>query len=196
MSGGTWLVVGQSAIAAVFGLLGVFVGAWRTGVNQKRERQDVLVKEKLNELYGPLVAMREEIRVKSEVRTKVSSATNEYLQEQYVGIDDADAKRRIAHAGTMKLESILDYNNKQMEETILPLYRKMLERLSTHLWLAEASTIAHYYASFVEFIELWNRATTHPGEIFTKLNSRESLLKPFYDDIFLQFTRLKDSLKK
>jgi hypothetical protein len=58
--------------------------------------------------------------------------------------------------------------------------------IHSHMWLAEASTLAHY-PTLVEFVEIWNRAGTLPGTVATKFEHSEKKLYPLYDDLKSSF---------
>ena len=59
-------------IAAASGLIGVVVGGCVTAHNQKRERQQRRIGEQLGEFYGPMLALREQVLAKSELRLKIA----------------------------------------------------------------------------------------------------------------------------
>jgi hypothetical protein len=88
----------------------------------------------------------------------------------------------------------LDYNNRQLTEEIIPLYR--LDIFTDRMWLAEASTMRHYPA-LVEFVEVWNRFLDKslPREVIDQIEHKEENLKPFYDDLQTHFTKLSQRLR-
>jgi hypothetical protein len=186
----------KSGISAVWGLLGVFVGSWLTGRNQKREREDARKKDQLSGFYAPMRAMRAEIKAKSELRVRVHAIAEELWAKKFEGIDDPEEKKRIDEGDWEKYERTLDYSNKQLDTVIIPLYRKMLEHFAANMALSEESTLEHYPA-FVEFVEIWNRwmDKSLPGEVAAKLGQSEKKLYPLYDDIEANFKRLRDELK-
>jgi hypothetical protein len=193
-SGGACLIM-QTLLPAVAGLLGVAVGGWMTGHHQKKDRETAFIKERLRDFYAPLLGMRSEIRAKSDLRLKITAVTHADWQQKFEGITDPEAKKAIDIEESPKFEKVFDYNNKQLLEEIVPLYRNMLEWFSSHMWLAEPSTLTHYPA-LVEFVELWNRADTLPGSVVTKLEHSEQKLYPFYDDLKTNFDVLSKKLRK
>jgi hypothetical protein len=50
--------LGPAVIGFIGGIVGVAVGGWITSFNNKRERQQRLLQQKLAEFYGPLLAIR------------------------------------------------------------------------------------------------------------------------------------------
>jgi len=73
----------------------------------------------------------------------------------------------------------------------------MLSHFTEHMWLAETSTQAHY-DKLAEYVEIWNRhlKDTLEPELVMNLNHTEEALKPFYEDLLLQFERLKRDLNE
>ncbi len=193
--GGAVCLTIQTLIPAFAGLLGVTVGGWMTGLHQKKERKNAFIKERLRDFYAPLLGMRSEIRAKSELRLKITSVTHADWQGRFEGITDPEAKKAIDIQESPKFEKVFDYNDKQLREVIVPLYRNMLEWFSSHMWLAEPSTLGHYPA-LVEFVELWNRADTLPGSVVTKLEHSEKKLYQFYDDLKINFESLSKELRR
>jgi|SRR5208337_2026479 len=189
-----WLIA-QILIPALAGLVGVAVGGWMTGHHQKKERESAFIKERLRDFYAPLLRMRSEIRAKSELRVKITSVTHADWQGKFEGITDPEAKKAIDLQESPRVEKVFDYNDKQLREEIVPLYRKMLEWFSSRMWLAEPSTLTHYSA-LVEFVELWNRVDTLPGSAVMKLEHSEKKLYPLYDDLKTNFERLSKELRK
>lgn len=187
----------KGGVPAVWGLLGLGVGSWLTSRHQRIERRNARMKEQLMEFYAPLRGMRAQIKAKSELRTKVHVAGEDLWAKQFEGIDDPEMKKEIDSANWEKYEKTLDYSNKQMEAEIIPLYRKMLEHFSTHMGLAEESTLEHY-GTFVEFVEIWNRwmEKSLPPEVANRLNHSEKKVYPLYDDIEMNFRILSMALRK
>jgi hypothetical protein len=184
----------QTLMPAVAGLLGVAVGGWMQGHNQKRERENAFIKERLKDFYAPLLGMRSEIRAKSELRLKISSIAHAAWQAKLEGITHPEVKKAITQESP-EYEKVFDYNDKQLREEIVPLYKKMLEWFSSHMWLAESSTLTHY-PTLVEFVEIWNRADTLPGAVAAKLGHSEKKLYPLYDDLKANFDSLSKKLRK
>jgi hypothetical protein len=187
----------QNSITAAAGLLGVFVGGWFTGRQQKKERQNARCREQLMGFYAPLRGMRAEIRAKSELRLKLHGMAGASWAAQFLGADDADRKAEIDKTCSPEYRKFFDYGNEQLTEDLVPLYRRMLAEFSKNMGLAEVSTLA-YYRELVEFVEVWNRwlKSSLPGDVVTKIDHSEKKLYPLYDDIEKHFKELSASLKK
>jgi hypothetical protein len=93
-----WLqIIGALGVG---GLLGTFGQQWMTGRREKAARTNAFKKQQLEEFYGPLLAMRKEIRARSELRVKLQEAVGEYVQDMrdasvlghVVGVMDANVQ--------------------------------------------------------------------------------------------------------
>ena len=58
-------------IPAASGLGGVMLGAWLSGKRETRQRQLEFIKKQLRDFYSPLLGIRSEIRMRSELRVKI-----------------------------------------------------------------------------------------------------------------------------
>jgi hypothetical protein len=189
--------IAQSAITAVAGLGGVGVGAFMTGHNQKKERKNARIKEQLQDFYSPLLALRAEIKAKSEFRLKVRNAAGSAWTEKFGGERTPERSQSISERDGPVYDKIIDYDNKQLEDELIPQYQKMIDCFSTHLWLANASTLKHY-STLVEYVEVWNRylAKAIPGEVVRAVSVEEKMLYPLYEDLQRNFDALNDELCK
>jgi hypothetical protein len=161
-------------------------GGFITARSQKAERRNARIREQLQDFYSPLLGIREEIRAKSELRTKIHSAANAAWQKQ-VQLHN----RLVPDEIKAKFDRVFDYSNEQLEEDLVPLYRKMLDLYLQNKWLAEASTLGFSY-ELIEFVEIWNRyyAESLPIEILREVAHTEGKLQPFYKDLQYNFDRL------
>jgi hypothetical protein len=190
-----WQQLIQSGITAGAGLLGVLVGGWLTGKHQRQDRRNARRSQQCMEFYAPLRAMWAEIRAKTQVRLKVHEAAHTLWPEKFQGVVDPVLKMEIDNQEGPKYEKIFDYSDEQLKKEIVPLYRKMLEHFSSHMGLAEPSTLEHYPA-FVEYVEIWNRflRDSLPSGVANKLDHKETTLYPLYEDIQNNFNKLRAEL--
>lgn len=81
-------------------------------------------------------------------------------------------------------KKITEYDNKQLREELMPLYRKMLDLFTEKYWLADEGTRA-YYQEFLEFVEIWERylAETLPTDVLLKIEHSEEKVFPFYERV-------------
>jgi hypothetical protein len=192
----TVLSIAAIVTAPVAGLAGVLVGAWTTSGSQRRERKQAFLSRQLDEFYSPMLGMRELILAKSASRERVSQAAGVAWRRLIEGYDRQQLIQ-IEKDHAPGLQQIIDDNNRQLFEELLPLYRKMVEHFSSHLGLAEASTNS-YFGAFVHYVETWNRAErkTLPAEVLAEIGHNEDDLWPFYKDLADNLARLQLELKK
>lgn len=90
---------------------------------------------------------------------------------------------------------IIEYDNNQLREELIPLYRKMLDLFTEKYWLADEDTRA-YYQEFLEFVEIWERylAEALPGDVIRKLGHTEENVLPFYEHIERKLSVLQDEI--
>jgi hypothetical protein len=192
--------IANPIITATAGLLGVCAGGLITWFIQKRERQRRFISEQLNEFYAPMVAMRDVARAKAEIRIKIDAAADKAWQQN---VEDAkkygrpDELVRMSQDRVPLFGKILEYNNHQAAEEIIPIYRRMCDLFLSKMHLAEHSTREHLPA-LTEFVDIWNRwlAKSIPGEVVGQLGHSEEKLYPLYEDLTVNFERLQQVRRK
>jgi len=95
-----------------------------------------------------------------------------------------------------QFEKIIEDDNRQWKEELLPLYRQMTDLFTAKMQFAESSTRQHF-GELIEFTELWNRwlRGTLPGELLDKVGPNEEKLAALYTDLEITFERLQAALK-
>lgn len=191
-----WGLLG-SGISAASGLLGVAVGGWITARHQRIERRKKHLSDQLQLFYAPLIGILLEIRAKSEVRVKLSTTARDSWSSLFENVQSPHIKERIQKDKEPEFTKLFDYNNRQLTEDIVPLYRKMLAIFNDQIGFAEESTLNHFRA-LVEFVEIWNRFLkgTLPMEVLDKIEHKEETLSDLYTDLKTQFDRLHKELKE
>jgi hypothetical protein len=111
----------QSLIAAGSGLIGVAIGGLITAYNQSATRKKDAIREQLRDFYSPLLGMRAEIKAKSELRLKITTAAHETWAKKFEGITDPAIKKQIDDNDSPVYERLFDYNNKQLMGDIVPM---------------------------------------------------------------------------
>ena len=188
----------QLIVPAAAGIGGVLVGGLITARGQRKERQHNHIKHQLECFYGPLVAMRAQIRAKSELRVKLHGIADAAWRKRLESVrDDPQALQATEKARGPQFDKVFEYSDEQLRNELIPLYRKMLEHVTGHMWLGEPSTLEHL-GTLVEFVEIWNRflAKTLPHEVLESIDHSEKELYPFYEDLKTQTKRLRQELKK
>jgi hypothetical protein len=183
-------------IAALAGIGGVLLGGWITNRSQAEERRQARVRDKLDKFYAPLLATRQQILAKSEVREKVHSIARSEYAGLFHGNLGPEEKARITAEREPQFAAILQYSAEQLSTELVPLYRHMVDLFKSNMQFAEDSTRAHF-GPLVEFVEIWNRQLQQemPPEVVIALNQAENKLYPFYNELEAQFRRLRAQLE-
>ena len=124
-------------LAPICTLLAGYIGV-RYGLKQIRIQKRIdFIERQLRELYSPLLAYQKEIRAKSELRLRISKAAEEAWKE----VCKRNPKPFVNHEKKFEpYNKIIEYDNKQLKNELLPLYRKMLSTFRDNYWLAESET--------------------------------------------------------
>ena len=120
------------------------------------ELRNAFILKQMSEFYSPIAGYRKRIRAKSEVRGKVSTAANEAWKETCAPYSEAKQPMHNHEELFAPYKNIIEYDNKQLREELMPLYRKILDLFTEKYWLADEDTRAHYQ-NFLEFVEIWER---------------------------------------
>ena len=174
------------SVPALAGLAGVIVGAWLTGRRERSQRRLAFVEKQLEDFYSPMLGLRNEIRMRSELRVRIHDVADVVWRElcaraRQVG---EDALANLSQTRGPEFRKQIDYDNKQLQEELLPAYQQMAKLFRENLWLADPDTREHYQ-HLLEFVELWDRwlAKSIPAEVIERLEHSEENLKPFYEHL-------------
>ena len=171
----------------ISGLAGIFIGSWLSGKHAKQQRKHSYIEKQLSQFYSPLVGLRNEIEMLSELRVKIQEAANSSWQDlcaEARGRGGPEALRQLSDERYGGFKNIIEYDNRALEKQLLPAYKQMAAIFRENMWLAESETV-EYFQKLLEFIDIWDRWLDNPmpGEVWEKLNHSEENLKPFYEHI-------------
>jgi hypothetical protein len=175
-------------ITLVAGYLGMIYGLKQLRTQKKLE----FIVRQLNEFYSPLLGYRKAIQAKIELISKVTDAASEAWKEK----SEREPTPFLDHEKEYQpFKKIIEYNNEQLKDELLPLYRKILEIFRENYWLAEDET-RRWYSEVSDFVELWDRWITDniPAPVIAKLNHSEERLAPFYTELEERFNILRSKL--
>lgn len=167
------------AIKFIVATTAPFLSGWfglRYGLKQiKEERRLTFIEKQLKEFYSPLLGIHKEISAKSEYRLKVGTISGRLWKE--------NVQNKIEQS-IDSVHSEIEYNNRQLKEEFLPLYREMLLIFRSGYWLAEQET-KHFYSELVEYVEGWNRWENKGinTQTIQEIGHTEGKLKPFYKEL-------------
>src|SRR5947209_6500028 len=127
--------IAGSIIAAASGLLGVAVGGYFTVLNQKRERRQQRISVQLAEFYSPMLGLRFDVLARSELRLKLNGTADATWRKmmheaQEIGVEHLT---RVNKERFPVFEKIIEDDNRQFAEVIMPAYRKMLELFTSKM---------------------------------------------------------------
>lgn len=178
--------------APLITLLAGYLGM-QYGLKQlKAEKKLEFIARQLKEFYSPLLGYHKAILAKSELRVRVSHAADEAWRE----ICQGAPKPFLEHEEAFKpFKRVINYDNEQLKQELLPLYRKMLEVFRENYWLAEPET-RKYFSELSDFVELWDRwiSDNIPASVMEKLGHDEDRLKPFYVELEERLNTLRVKL--
>ena len=191
--------VWQALISAASGLLGVFLGGWLTHRNQSVERQQGFRREQLSEFYSPMLGYREQLKARRARKLEIHNAAGSEwarLAESAAEMG-TEATHELLENRWPEYQQVIDYDNRQLEDLEIPMFRQMLELFTSKMHLAEPSTRAHLSA-LVQFVVTWERVLTRslPREVLSRIRADEEKLEPFYADLTRTFEDLQGRLKK
>lgn len=173
-------------VPAISGLVGVVIGAWLTGLRERSQRRLAFVEKQIKDFYSPMLGFRNEIRMRSELRVRIHDTANVVWKElcaekRQISID---AVQDLTRTHGPQFTKLIEYDNKQLQEELLPAYNQMAKLFRENLWLADPDTRSHYQ-HLIEFVGLWERwlANSMPGEVIQRLGHSEENLKPFYEHL-------------
>ena len=159
------------------------------------EVRNNFIQRQMSELYSPIAGYSKRIGAKCEVRGKVSNAANEAWKELCAPYSDAKQPMLNHEERYAPFGKIIDYDNKQLRDELMPLYRKILDLFTEKYWLADEETRA-YYQDFLEFVEIWERylAEAMPIEVLRKLEHSEEKVLLFYEHVEQKLSALQNDI--
>jgi hypothetical protein len=159
------------------------------------ELRSTFIQKQMSEFYSPIAGYRKRIRAMSEVRGKVSTAANEAWKELCAPYSEAKQPMLNHEELYAPFGKIIEYDNNQLREELMPLYRKILDLFTDKYWLADEDTRA-YYQDFLEFVEIWERylAEALPGDVIQKLGHSEDNVLPLYDHVEKKLSALQEEI--
>lgn len=186
----------SQVIPAAAGLAGVGLGGFWMAWSQRKERRDRFVLDQLREFYAPMLGIRERLRVKNEIRLKVSAAANVEWQRLIKEARESGTLRETREQSSPEFNRIIEDENQQLKEVEIPLYRQMVDLFTAKMHLAEPSTQTHFPA-LIDFVEMWDRSLRGalPREVLQRVGANEETLVSFYTDLKTNFERLQAALK-
>ncbi len=181
-------------VPAVSVLSGIVIGAWLTTRRERKQRRLNFVEKQLQDFYSPMLGIRNEIRMRSELRVRIQDASNVEWAKLCARADKSVAGLRdLEGARSAEFAKLIEYDNDQLERELVPAYRQMAKLFRDKYFLAGYDTRSHY-GQLIEYVELWDRwaAKSIPPEVTMNLGHTEAKLSGFYEHL----QEKHDSLRK
>ena len=186
------------AVPAIAGLLGVGVGAWLMGRREKHQRRLAFVEKQLKDFYSPMLGLRNEISMRSNLRVRIHDIADTVWRELCAQAREVslEALGELSKTRGPEFTSLIEYDNSQLRKELIPAYQQMAKLFRDNYWLAHPETRAHYQ-ELIEFVELWERwlAKSIPAEVIQRLEHTEDRLKPFYAHLEKKYDLLRSSIE-
>ena len=186
------------ALPAIAGLAGVAIGAWLTARRERKYRQLAFMERQLKDFYSKMLGLRNEIRMRGELRVRIHEAADTEWKELVAASRDRgiEAMRAVSELRGPEFKKLIDYDNRQLQVELLPAYREMAKLFREIYWLADSDTQSHY-EYLMEFVDVWDRWLDKaiPGEVVERLGHSEEKLKPFYEHLVEKHDELRKKVK-
>ena len=182
----------ERGVAIVGPFAGLLVGH-RLATSQARDqRKRDRVSHQIDELYSPLLGLLERALSLAALRTEIGAGADRVwrlLVQQGALTPETEALT------SASFDRIIQYNNSELRDEILPLYQEMLRIFTQRHGLAEPSTRAHFPA-LIGFSGLWRRQLTDPlpSAVLRELPNPGPDLDKFHTDLVMTLDRLRASL--
>lgn len=181
----------QFLSALVGGLIVYIFGIRKLSI----EIKNAFIQKQMSEFYSPIAGYRKRIRAKGEVREKITRLAGESWQEVCEPYSES-GQPMLNHDELFEpYRKIIEYDNQQLRDELLPLYRKILDIFTDKYWLADEETRT-YYQSFLEFVEIWERylVDSLPTGVIHKVKHTEDSVLPFYEHVEHKLSFLQQEL--
>ena len=186
-------------LPVVAGLSGVVIGAWLTGRREASSRRLAYIEKQLKEFYSPMLGLRNEILMRSDLRVRIHDTANTVWRSLCADAREVsiDALGKLSRTRSSEFGKITEYDNEQLRTDLLPAFKQMAKLFRDNYWLADPDT-TKYYKSLVEFVELWDRwlAKAIPPEVMTELQRDEQNLEPYYIHLQSKHEALRAAIQR
>jgi hypothetical protein len=180
-------------------LLSALTAAWFTRRHYLHQRRLAFREQQLREFYSAILGLRKIIQAKTEIRVKVWTASDEtwkqLCQEARRSYAPIETQERLSRERFPSFQKGIDFDQDQLRNEVLPMFRQMVVLFKEKYWLADPDT-QQFLPALTEFVELWDRniAGAMPWEVIEHLKPTEKGVEPFYQHIELKHEALRKEL--
>ncbi|MCK5230969.1 MAG: hypothetical protein KAR13_11920 [Desulfobulbaceae bacterium] len=183
---------------AISGLVGVLIGAWLSNRQHRKKQKLEFLEKQISYFYSPLLGIRDEIRMLSELRQKISQSADRHRKKMCADAMESGGPEYVEKLTSERRDDFMksiEYDNRQLTESLLPSYRKMASIFRDNYYLAENRT-RNFFRVLLEFIDIWDRwlDKSIPHEVVEELAHGENPLQPFYEDLEKTHDELRTKL--
>ena len=193
-----WGVVIGGLIGGLAGVASTWISHWLQYRSESKFREHDsrlrFMERQLNELYAPMLGLLKQIRGLSESRLKFDHAGSKWWREDVIpGIRNRTSEQQ--QADTQVVEQKIEYDNKQLDQDLLPKYHQMAEIFSNNYALADPEMKKHYL-DFIFYVDAWDRfmSAEYPREPFLHITHKEEILQPLYGHLEEHTDRITKAL--
>ena len=158
------------------------------------QKEFEFIEHQLKIFYSPILGFSRKIKAKSELRGELSKAADEAWRE----LCDKGGGTVETHKEDFKpYKKILDYDSKQWNAELFPLYEEILEIFTKNYWLAEETT-KQYYVDLCNFVDVWQRHLDNsiPSDVLKKIENGSDRVRQFFEHMEEEVIKLKNKLIK
>ncbi len=179
-------------IAPAIGPLGVAVGGWTAHQNHRYELRQQLLQRKLEEFYGPRLALRHRLKAELGLGLRISQIPAEQWPKKGSGVRDPADIEKIRRPELPAYERDIEYDNRERKEEALPGFPETYRIFFENMYLAKPCT-GSQVAELVNFIEVWERRMQESlaAKVLLRLDHSEAQLHPFHEDLEKRFASLQ-----
>lgn len=188
--------LGKITLPALITLVGILGGGYlghRYAQDQAKATKGLdFLERRVREFYSPMVGCIQRLRALGEMRLEISRASN----SAWGKICERAPKPFLDHEKHFEpFRKIIEYDNSQLYEDILPTYDRMVAIFTDSYWLADDVT-RPYYGEFCRFVEIWHRykAESLPYEVMQEIQHSEERLHPLYSALEATLRALTEKL--
>ena len=192
----SWL---QMLIPLIAGLAGVFIGAWLTSRRERRQRRHEFVAKQLSHFYSPLLGLRKETIVRSNLRSKIHDSADVKWRAlcEEARLKGGEAALKVLDTDREpEFRRLIEFENRQVTEELMPTNKRILGLFRENLWLADKDT-QQFLPRLIEYVELWERwlARVIPTEVLEDIDTGGGSIRGLDEHLQEKHDKLQEKLR-
>ena len=108
---------------------------------------------------------------------------------------DPESLRAVMEEKGDEFTAIIEYDNRRLQEEVIPAYQQMVVLFRQNMWLVDPAT-RQEFPKLLEFLDIWERwlAGALPAEVVQKLGHDEKALHQLYSSVERRHDELQAKL--